>query len=253
MEYPEYIARFYDLIYVKLRNSVDHDFFMKKIKDSRGPVLEVGVGTGRFFTDALNRGIDIYGIDTSVEMLRVLKKKIKKSEYHRISRQDVVSMKLDRKFNLIIAPFRVFSHLLEIQDQLQALDRIYEHLDPGGEFIFDVFVPDLALLLNGVDNFTDFDGEHEPGKILKRIITAKSDLVNQVSHVKMKFIWDIETGKAEKEWDFKFRFYFRYELEHLIARSKLTLSKVFGDYKGNPLGEDSKEFVVVCKRADEAF
>jgi len=63
-EYPATIARFYDVIYAHLR-TVDRDFFLKKILGTKGPVLEIGVGTGRFFLDAVNDVADIYGIDDS--------------------------------------------------------------------------------------------------------------------------------------------------------------------------------------------
>jgi len=48
--YPRVFARFYDVIYDRMRSASDHDYLMKKIMASKGPVLEVGVGTGRFFT-----------------------------------------------------------------------------------------------------------------------------------------------------------------------------------------------------------
>jgi hypothetical protein len=44
------------------------------------------------------------------------------------------------------------------------------------------------------------------------------------------------------------RFFFRFEIEHLVARSKLSLSKVHGDFAGGPLTAESREYVVVCRR-----
>ena len=44
--YPDAFARFYDLIYDRLRNDVDNDFFLDRIKQAEGKVLEIGVGTG---------------------------------------------------------------------------------------------------------------------------------------------------------------------------------------------------------------
>ena len=46
-EYPEYFARFYDLIYHQIRDGVDNIFYLGKIKNTKGKVLEVGTGTGR--------------------------------------------------------------------------------------------------------------------------------------------------------------------------------------------------------------
>ncbi len=245
--YPDYIARFYDVIYAHLR-TVDREYFLHKILGTTGPVLEVGVGTGRFFTEALNLGSDIYGIDISGAMLEQLKTKLDKSQHRRIFHQDVRSLNLDKRFELIVAPFRVFSHLIDVNDQIRALNSIYDHLIPGGRFIFDLFVPDLGILLNGINEQTDFDGEYAPGKKLRRVVSSKADLINQISHVTMTLTWDEESGSRTESWDTQMRFFFRYELEHLVSRSRLTLKHIYGDYEERELGPDSKDFIVVCER-----
>ena len=70
--YPDAFARFNDPIYERLRKDVDYDFFLDRIKQVEGKVLEIGVGTGRFFIDALNSGADIYGFDISPSMINIL-------------------------------------------------------------------------------------------------------------------------------------------------------------------------------------
>ncbi|MFA4839600.1 MAG: hypothetical protein WC703_09015 [Candidatus Neomarinimicrobiota bacterium] len=45
------------------------------------------------------------------------------------------------------------------------------------------------------------------------------------------------------------RYFFRYELEHLIARSRLTLQTILGDFQGNPLSENSGEFIVIASKS----
>jgi SAM-dependent methyltransferase len=245
--YPEPIARFYDVIYSSLR-TIDRDFFLREIRQTKGPVLEIGVGTGRFFLEAVNEGADMYGIDISPTMLAQLERKLDNRHHHRIFHQDARYLKLGRKFDLIIAPFRVFSHLIEVEDQLLALNAGFDHLNPGGRFIFDLFVPDLGNLLHGINDQTDFDGEYAPGKKLRRVVSAQPDLIKQISLITMKLTWDEDDGPKTTEWGFPMRFFFRYELEHLVNRSKLTLSKIYGDYEGHELSGDSKDFIVVCER-----
>ena len=245
--YPEFIARFYDVIYAHLR-TVDRDFFLNEILKVKGPVLEVGVGTGRFFLDALSRGADIYGIDVSAAMLDQLKKKLEPTHHQRVFQQDARSLNLNKRFDLVVAPFRVFSHLIDIEDQLQALNSIYEHLNPEGRFIFDLYVPDLKILQNGINNETDFDGEYAPGKKLKRAVSAKADLIRQINQVTMTLTWDEEGGQKTSSWQLLMRFFFRYELEHLVARSKLKLERIYGDYEGHDLNSESRDFIVVCRR-----
>jgi SAM-dependent methyltransferase len=249
-DYPKHFARFYDTIYMEIRDSADKDFFLNNISEAQGKVLEVGVGTGRFFKTALIEGADIYGIDTSPDMLDVLYDKIATEDHHRISRQSVVDFKFDFKFNLIIAPFRVMMHVMEIEDQIKAINNVYDHLEAGGTFIFDAFVPDLKYIIKGFENFVDFEGEYEEGKKLKRIVSSYPDLINQI--IKAEFIleWEDENDQVQNEkWTVPLRFFFRYELEHLMERTKFESYNILGDYKGRPLNEKSKEFIVVCKKS----
>lgn len=245
-EYPDFFARFYDTIYDHMRDGTDHQYFIKKILDTRGSVLEIGVGTGRLFIDALNQGADIYGIDISPSMLEVLKGKLPAHEHHRIEVQDICNFQLNRKYDLIIAPFRVFMHLISVEEQFEALERVYSHLKPGGIFIFDLFVPNLKMLHDGLDQQKDFEGEYEPGKKLTRYTSLYADAVNQISHVLFKFIWDEDGKEKTEEWKTDMRFFFRYEIEHLINQSKLNLVKIFGDFEQHELNKDSKEFIVEC-------
>lgn len=245
--YPDYVARFYDTIYAQLR-TIDRDYFLRKILDADGPVLEIGVGTGRLFLEALNRGADIDGIDNSPSMMAKLKGKLESRHHGRVALQDARTMKLDRAYRLIIAPFRVFSHLIDVEDQLAALNSVHAHLEPRGTFIFDLYVPDLSILLNGIERRVDFDGEYAPGRRLRRVVSARSDLVNQISHVTMTYSWDEDGRMRSETWQTKMRFYFRHELEHLVRRSKLQLSHIFGDYQEGEPGAESKDFVIVCDR-----
>jgi SAM-dependent methyltransferase len=221
---------------------------MEKILDAGGPVLEVGVGTGRFFIEALNRGADIDGIDISVEMVKILMQKLPANQHHRVLVQDLCRLWMQRKYSLIIAPFRVFMHLVSVEDQIAALNHIYDHLLPGGMFIFDLFVPNLKLLLEGLDNVNDFSGEYEPGKKIKRYATMHADLINQISHVTFRFVWDEDGKEHSKEWKTDLRLFFRYEIEHLISRSRLSLENIFGSFDETELNSESREFIVVCSR-----
>jgi SAM-dependent methyltransferase len=244
--YPKNFARFYDLIYHQHRDGVDNEYFLNEITQTKGKILEVGVGTGRLFTNALKQGADIYGIDLSQSMIDVLIEKLKGEQHNRISLQNIINFSFDFQFDLIIAPFRVIMHLLEKEDQIMAINNIFKHLKKNGRFIFDVFVPDLSYLMKGIDNYTDFEGEYENEKRIKRTISTKPDLINQIIDVKFNMVWDENNELMHDEWIMPLRFFFRYELEHLIERSNFDRYDIFGDYKGNKLGQDSKDFIIVC-------
>jgi len=247
-EYPGYFARFYDLIYHQIRDGVDDTFYLGKIKNAKGKVLEVGTGTGRLLSRALESGADIYGIDISPSMLDFLKAKLAPEDMKRISLQNIVDFRLDTKFDLIIAPFRVFMHLTEKEEQLKALNNVYDHLNNGGQFIFDVFVPALRPLIEGLDNVTDFEGEYEPGNRMKRIVSTNPDLINQIINITFRFEWNEGSLNYSREWKTPMRFFFRFELEHLVERSKFNKYNIAGDFTVNALNSDSKEFILTCTK-----
>jgi SAM-dependent methyltransferase len=246
--YPDFFARFYDLIYHQVRDGVDNKFYLDKIKKAEGKILEIGVGTGRLFVQALQNGADVYGIDISPSMIDIVTAKLNKTQQKRIGQKNIVDFKFNKKFNLILAPFRVFMHLLEKDDQIKALNNVYDHLTPGGEFVFDVFIPDLNLLINGMNNLTDFDGEYEPGLRVKRTVTSKPDLLNQILNITFRLEWNEKKVKFQREWKTSLRYFFRYELEYLIERSQFPKYKILGDFEGNELNRDSKEFILICKK-----
>jgi SAM-dependent methyltransferase len=247
-KYPANFARFYDTMYHQLRDATDNEYFQNEIQRSGGKILEIGVGTGRLFIDALNRGADIYGLDLSESMLEMLYKKLKSDQHYRISHQNILDFSYDFKFDLIVAPFRVIMHLLDIEEQIQAIDNVYNHLNSNGRFIFDVFVPDLNQLIKGVNNQMDFEGEYEPDKKIRRFVSTTPDLINQTITVNFHLEWEENNELKHDEWVLPLRFFFRYELEHLLQRSKFEEYKIYGDYKGSELNKDSKEFIIVFQK-----
>ena len=246
--YPETFARFYDLIYHQMRDHVDLDFFLDEIDHTAGKILEAGSGTGRLFKDALSRGADIFGIDISESMLNVLKSKITSDQYFRVSLQNILDFSFDFKFDLVIAPFRVMMHLEDKKDQLRAINNVYDHLNDCGRFIFDIFIPDLNQLINGLKDVVDFEGEYEPGRKVRRIVSTKPDLINQIINVSFLMEWDENDIHKAEEWKVPLRYFFRFELEHLVERSKFTNYKIVGDYHGSELNNNSKEFIVICTK-----
>lgn len=248
-DYPEFVARFYDTVYAQVRDGVDNDYYLARIAASPGPVLEIGVGTGRLFCEALRRGADVDGLDISPAMIARARAKLSDRDRHRVQLADAVTAQLERRYALVLAPFRVLSHVEETGDQLRLLDNVHAHLLPGGRFVFDLFVPSPRLLADGMTERVDFDGEHAPGRRLRRLVSARSDVVSQRTLVRMRFVWEEDGHEQEGAWEFVMRFFFRYELEHLVARSRLTLESIQGDFQGGALAPDSQEFVVTCRRA----
>ncbi|HTX87982.1 MAG TPA: class I SAM-dependent methyltransferase [Bacteroidales bacterium] len=246
--YPDFFARFYDLIYGKLRSSVDTEYFLRKAREAKGPVLEIGTGTGRIFLEALKQGADIYGIDISPEMIAVLKSRLDPVQHNRVSVQDMRNFFSDRSFSLILAPFRVFMHLTETQDQLAALNHIHSFLEPGGAFIFDLFIPDMKIIEKGMQDVVDFEGEYRPGEMVRRTTSSRSNMERHITYVTMKFDWT-ENGEWKTGTFFtQMRFFFLRELEELLEHSAFRKFDIFGNYLEEPVGSGSKDYLVVCTK-----
>ena len=247
-KYPPNFARFYDTIYHHMRDAVDNEYFQNEIQRSEGKILEIGVGTGRLFINALNQGADIYGLDISESMLEILYKKLHTDQFYRISQQNIINFSFDFKFDLIIAPFRVIMHLLSIEEQIKAIDNVYNHLNSNGRFIFDAFVPDLNQLINGINNQMDFEGEYDSGQKIRRFVSTLPDLINQTIQVNFHMEWEEKNELKHDDWSLLLRFFFRYELEHLLERTKFEKYKIYGDYKGTELNKESKDFIIICQK-----
>ena len=247
--YPDFVARFYEVVYAQVRDGVDNAYYLSKMGSAGGPVLEIGAGTGRLLREALRRRVDAWGIDLSPVMVERCRAQLPPEARERVTVADAVSLRLGRRFALAVAPFRVLSHVPVIEDQLRLLDAVHEHLVPGGTFVFDLYVPSLKLLLEGLPETCDFDGEWAPGRRLRRFVSSRpADLARQTNHVRMTFVWDEADGEHRSTWEFDMRFFFRWEIEHLVARSKLRLEALHGDFAGGPLTASSPEYVVVARR-----
>lgn len=247
--YNETLTRFYDTVYQSMPNlKAGLEFYLDEIKNTKGSVLEAGVGTGRIFAPALAAKADIYGIDLSENMLNNLKSKIPGTEHYRVSQGDIRNFSLDKKFKLIISPFRVFQHLLTIDDQLSALSTLYNHLEPGGRLIFDVFDPDLKRITHPVENVMEFDGEYKPGRKLQRFFSVSYDNASQIMNLSFRFVWDENGTEKTDTFSTPLRYYYRFELENLIGRSKFTLEKIYGSFNKAELGDKTNEFIIVCRK-----
>lgn len=142
---PEY----YDRAYRSRRDDVA--YYVRTGRLSGGPVLEYGVGTGRIALPLARAGIAVTGVDLSPEMLAALDGHLARENEEvraRVSavRGDMRSVRLGKRFPLVIAAFNTFLHLYDRADVERFLGRVKEHLTPNGRFVFDVSVPHADYL-----------------------------------------------------------------------------------------------------------
>jgi hypothetical protein len=72
--------------------------------------------------------------------------------------------------------------------------------------------------------------------------------MNQLINVHFHLEWETDMGEKSGDWKIPLRYFFRYELEHLLERSLFEGYTILGDFQGNELNPDSKEFIVECRK-----
>jgi len=240
-----FVARLYDQV-IPYRNRPDVDFFVEAAKQSAGPVLEVGCGTGRILLPTARSGIPITGLDLSQHMLDVCRQELEKEPQEvqdRVSliQGDMRNFSLGKKFSLITLPFRPFQHLLTVEDQISCLTTIKDHLEPRGVLILDLFNPSLTHLTKdhlgeevGVEpEFTTPEGI----KVRRFNKTVSRDLYNQTNKVELIYYLTYPDGREERlVHAFFIRYLFRYEAEHLLVRCGFEVENLYSDYQKNPYG-----------------
>jgi SAM-dependent methyltransferase len=123
----------------------DIPFYRSKIPSPHASILELGCGTGRVLLQLAEYCAYIHGVDVSEAMLDICRRKIEEAGLSpgraSVERGDISNFDLGRKFDLIIAPFRVFQNL-ETDAEVDGLfSCVRKHLSPDGTCILNVFRP----------------------------------------------------------------------------------------------------------------
>jgi 2-polyprenyl-3-methyl-5-hydroxy-6-metoxy-1,4-benzoquinol methylase len=100
-------------------------------------VLDVGCGVGRWSSMLATRGADVTGIDLSPTMIEEAQRRAQSNgvgERCRFLVQDLAQLDAGAKFDLIVG-VTVLQHILEPQALREAIQRMSEHLAPGGRMV----------------------------------------------------------------------------------------------------------------------
>jgi SAM-dependent methyltransferase len=247
--YGAVTARHYDEAYARLRApSGDAGFYFELARESGGPVLELGCGTGRVLLPIARAGIACTGLDLSPNMLDALRAKQPPPNLKLVQgRMQDFDLGAAR-FALVTAPFRAFQHLYTVEDQLACLARVRRHLAPGGRFAFDVFKPRLERLAAASEPEQEDARWREGEDEVVRSAAATRDHATQTMTVIMHYD-RFRNGQrvARDSTDFRMRWFHRYELEHLLARAGFTELTLYGNFDRSEYGADSPEMIWVAR------
>ncbi|MEN3313116.1 MAG: hypothetical protein V7645_2445 [Actinomycetota bacterium] len=138
----------------------DVAFYLEEARRSGGPVLELGVGTGRIAVPIAADGIRVVGVDSSRAMLDVCARRAALAGVELDLRVgDLREPPVEERVPLVICPFRSVLHMHTDADRLSVLRAAHDRLVLGGRFVFDVFTPDAADIAQTHDRWL----EREPG------------------------------------------------------------------------------------------
>jgi SAM-dependent methyltransferase len=149
----------------------DVAFYLEEARRSGGPVLELGVGTGRIAVPIAADGIHVIGIDSSRGMLDVCARQAALACVDVDLRLgDLRDPPVAERVPLVICPFRSLLHMHTDEDRRRVLAAVRERLFPGGHFAFDVFTP----AADDIEQTHDRWLEREPGIFERAVWDAEA-------------------------------------------------------------------------------
>ncbi|RLK55028.1 class I SAM-dependent DNA methyltransferase [Actinokineospora cianjurensis] len=140
-----------------------------------GPVLELAVGTGRVTIPLAARGVDLRGIDASEAMVARMRAK-PGGERIPVAIGDMADVDpgTDDRFAMVFVVFSTFFFLMTQDEQVRCFTNVADRLLPGGRFVLECPVPDIARYQR--DQSVDV---HDVGLDHVRLVTVRHDPLNQ--------------------------------------------------------------------------
>jgi SAM-dependent methyltransferase len=226
-----------------------------RILGGPGRVLELACGSGRVTRALVRDGHHVVGLDASRPMLARAQARFARlgsAPQQRVSlvAQDLRHFAFAARFPLIVMAFNSFEHLYTRVEVAACLERVREHLEPGGAFVFDVQNPNLPWLIRDpTRRWARTRFRHpETGEQLVYTTNHDYDPVSQIALIRI-FYAPVEGGARARERvvTLSQRKFFPAELEALIAANGFIVSERYGDFDEEPLGPDHESQVLVCR------
>lgn len=201
----------------------------------RGPVLELGIGTGRVALPLSERGIAVHGIDASEAMVARLRAKPGGDQIP-VTIGDFSDFPVDGSFSLVFVVASTFCQLQSQEAQIQCVENVARRLQPGGLFVIDAFM---------------LDGARFPGNQGMRIAGADPDQLE---------VWFIRLDPAEQRLlcqrvafteretqlvPIPFRYVWPSELDLMARLAGLRLRERTGGWRGEPFTATSRRHISV--------
>jgi len=231
------------------------DFYRELARKAREQsVLEVACGTGRVAIRLAQQGMKVVGVDVDEEMLKVARSK---SAAVRWIQGDMRTLDLGETFGLIIVPGHSFQFMLTPGDQVRALETFQRHLVRGGALVVHLdhqsveWLGELRSRLGGVFEASEDVTHLRTGHTIRRAHAWTYEPSTQTATVISKWEEVSEDGSVLQIWERKpmrLHCIFRFEMEHLLARTGFEIQAVYGDFFKNELKDNSSDMIWVAGR-----
>jgi hypothetical protein len=202
--------------------------------DNNANALEFAIGTGRVAIPLSQRGIRVFGIDYSEAMVKELYKKVGKDTIPVVI-GDMAMTKISASFSLVYLVFNGISNLLTQDAQVQCFINAASHLNQGGRFIVELWVPELRKLPPGQKAVV---WEDKPGYIG----LDTYDILNQhvTSH---HFTFDI--GNDARLFRSQHRYIWPAELDLMARLAGFRLEHRYSDWQYTEFDAEARSHISI--------
>jgi len=216
-----------------------------------GPILELGVGTGRVAIPLAKDGHEVVGIDRSPAMLARAASRAKEQRLKlTLVEADMRTFSLERSFALVTIPANTFL-MLEPEDRWSCLARCREHLTAHGRVAIDVFQPDPSFIA-GLDGAVKEEWRRSDPEI-GRTVTKFSSTRGNVDGVTFHWWFDEEQADGSIKRilrETSLHYLYRREAELLFPAAGLDIDSLHGSYDGAAPTATSPKLLFVLRRKE---
>jgi len=227
------IAEWYDIF---VHTHKDLVFFVNEAKKAKGDVLDLMCGTGRVAIPLLKAKIRLTCLDISPRMLWILRQKlISRGLFAQTYQMNAVDLCLVNRFNLVIIPSDSFAEIVDKSYRFLMLQRIYDHLKPGGIFICTLRNPlMIEAWANGkLKQIGRFPLPHEEGTLHVLVQPELTSLGDGVLGSEIFERFDKQDIMIEKKtFSLQFSLIGKIEFEEMCAEVGFKKVALYGDYSG---------------------
>lgn len=202
-----------------------------------GPVLELGVGTGRVAIPLAAQGLRVVGVECDEDMVRQLRAK-PGGEAVEVVLGDMAAPPLTERFALVVATFGTLFALPDQGAQVRCFQSVAERLHDDGVFVVNALVPDPSRYQNNQRvTLAGLDGDRVVLNVALHDRAAQTIDSRQV----------VLAAQGTTIQPIRIRYSWPAELDLMARLAGLVLRDRFGGWGRDPYDADSVEHVSVYR------